>query len=186
MLPSPLHAPSPQCYGNERDLGKGRQMPIHYGSRALNFHTISSPLATQLPHAAGAAYALKVRSAVPLTLRGVGSPTPPAEFMPAALQLDRRPAVVAAYFGEGAASEGDFHAALNFAATLSCPVVFICRNNGWAISTPATEQYKGTPLPRRMHSFQVLPPPAPALMSLARGVQVMASPGAAPPTALPP
>ena len=58
------------------------------------------------------------------------------------LQLDKRAAVVAAYFGEGAASDGDFHAALNFAATLSCPVIFICRNNGWAISTPATEQYR--------------------------------------------
>lgn len=38
-----------QCYSNEHDLGKGRQMPVHYGSRALNFHTISSPLATQIP-----------------------------------------------------------------------------------------------------------------------------------------
>lgn len=47
------------------------------------------------------------------------------------------------YFGEGAASEGDFHAALNIAATRSCPVVFICRNNGYAISTPTLEQYKG-------------------------------------------
>jgi 2-oxoisovalerate dehydrogenase E1 component alpha subunit len=51
--------------------------------------------------------------------------------------------VSAVYFGEGAASEGDFHAALNFAATLGAPVLFICRNNGWAISTPATEQYRG-------------------------------------------
>lgn len=51
--------------------------------------------------------------------------------------------MTAVYFGEGAASEGDFHAALNFAATLSAPVLFICRNNGWAISTPANEQYKG-------------------------------------------
>lgn len=59
------------------------------------------------------------------------------------LQLDKKQAVAAVYFGEGAASEGDFHAALNFAATLAVPVVFICRNNGWAISTPATEQYKG-------------------------------------------
>ena len=50
---------------------------------------------------------------------------------------------MAVYFGEGAASEGDFHASLNFAATLSAPVLFICRNNGWAISTPATEQYRG-------------------------------------------
>ncbi len=35
-------------------------MPIHYGSKALSFHTIGSALATQLPHAVGAAYALKV------------------------------------------------------------------------------------------------------------------------------
>lgn len=51
--------------------------------------------------------------------------------------------VVACYFGEGAASEGDFHAALNIAATRSCPVVFICRNNGFAISTTTIEQYRG-------------------------------------------
>lgn len=50
---------------------------------------------------------------------------------------------MACYFGEGAASEGDFHAALNIAATRSCPVVFICRNNGFAISTPTLEQYRG-------------------------------------------
>lgn len=47
------------------------------------------------------------------------------------------------YFGEGAASEGDFHAALNIAATRACPVLFMCRNNGYAISTPTLEQYRG-------------------------------------------
>jgi len=51
--------------------------------------------------------------------------------------------VAICYFGEGAASEGDFHPALNFAATLKCPVIFFCRNNGYAISTPVTEQYAG-------------------------------------------
>ena len=59
------------------------------------------------------------------------------------LQLEEKQACVAVYFGEGAASEGDFHAAVNFASTLSAPVLFICRNNGWAISTPSTEQYRG-------------------------------------------
>jgi 2-oxoisovalerate dehydrogenase E1 component alpha subunit len=53
------------------------------------------------------------------------------------------PRVVVAYFGEGAASEGDFHAALNIAATRSCPAIFFCRNNGYAISTPTLEQYRG-------------------------------------------
>ena len=51
--------------------------------------------------------------------------------------------VVICYFGEGAASEGDAHAAFNFAATLDCPIIFFCRNNGYAISTPSNEQYRG-------------------------------------------
>ena len=38
-----------QCYANSADVGKGRQMPVHYGSREHNFMTISSPLATQMP-----------------------------------------------------------------------------------------------------------------------------------------
>lgn len=105
-----------QLYGNQLEPGQGRQMPIHYGSKELNYQTVSSPLATQLPHAAGAAYAMK---------------------------LSKAGTVAVAYFGEGAASEGDFHAAVNFAATLGAPCLFICRNNGYAISTPAYEQYKG-------------------------------------------
>ena len=79
-------------------------------------------MATQIPQAAGAAYALKMQR--------LTNPNIP-------------PRVVACYFGEGAASEGDFHAALNIAATRSCPVIFICRNNGYAISTPTLEQYRG-------------------------------------------
>jgi 2-oxoisovalerate dehydrogenase E1 component alpha subunit len=51
--------------------------------------------------------------------------------------------VVICYFGEGAASEGDAHAGFNFAATLECPIIFFCRNNGYAISTPTSEQYRG-------------------------------------------
>lgn len=106
-----------QCASNVDDLGKGRQMPVHYGSNELNFQTISSPLATQIPQAAGAAYSLKLNP--------------------------NNQSVVMCYFGEGAASEGDFHAGLNFASTLSAPVVFFCRNNGYAISTSSSEQFKG-------------------------------------------
>jgi 2-oxoisovalerate dehydrogenase E1 component alpha subunit len=111
-----------QLFANKDDTGRGRNMPVHYGSGKLNVHTISSPLATQIPQAAGAAYALK--------LQNMHDPS-----------IESR--VVACYFGEGAASEGDFHAALNIAATRSCPVIFVCRNNGYAISTPVLEQYRG-------------------------------------------
>ncbi|CAN0903005.1 2-oxoisovalerate dehydrogenase subunit alpha 2, mitochondrial, partial [Linum grandiflorum] len=41
-----------------------------------------------------------------------------------------------------ASKVGDFHAALNFAAVMEAPVIFICRNDGWAISTPASEQFR--------------------------------------------
>uniref|UniRef100_A0AAG5CYF1 2-oxoisovalerate dehydrogenase subunit alpha n=1 Tax=Anopheles atroparvus TaxID=41427 RepID=A0AAG5CYF1_ANOAO len=116
-----------QCYGNAEDQGKGRQMPVHYGSRKLNFVTISSPLATQIPQAAGAAYAFK-------------------------LQPNNKRCVVT-YFGEGAASEGDTHAAFNFAATLDCPVIFFCRNNGFAISTPSKEQYRGDGIAGRASGY---------------------------------
>ncbi|KAG8448820.1 hypothetical protein GDO86_015768 [Hymenochirus boettgeri] len=112
----PLDLFMAQCYGNALDPGKGRQMPVHYGCMERNFVTISSPLATQIPQAVGAAYAFKRENA------------------------DR---AVICYFGEGAASEGDAHAAFNFSATLECPVIFFCRNNGYAISTPTSEQYRG-------------------------------------------
>ena len=105
-----------QLFSNVEDLGKGRMMPVHYGSRELNIMTISSPLATQIPQAAGYAYGQKLKGKDACTL---------------------------CYFGEGAASEGDFHAGLNMAAVLNSPVVFVVRNNGYAISTPCSEQFAG-------------------------------------------
>ncbi|WP_104203456.1 thiamine pyrophosphate-dependent dehydrogenase E1 component subunit alpha [Billgrantia saliphila] len=122
-----------QLFGNELDYGKGRQMPIHYGSRKLHYMTISSPLATQIPQATGYAYGQK--------LAGEGHCT-------------------ITFFGEGAASEGDFHAALNMASVHKVPVIFFCRNNGYAISTPASEQFAADGIaPRafgyRMHVIRV-------------------------------
>lgn len=65
------------------------------------------------------------------------------------------PRVAVAYFGEGAASEGDFHGALNLAATRECPVIFICRNNGFAISTPTSEQYRGDGIASRAIGYGI-------------------------------
>jgi 2-oxoisovalerate dehydrogenase E1 component alpha subunit len=128
-----------QIYGNLRGSCKGKQMPIvnshllkvtfskifltltyfmkkkHYGSKDLNFVTISSPLTTQLPQAVGSAYAFKRKQNGLVTIT---------------------------YFGEGAASEGDAHTAMNFAAVFDVPVIFFCRNNGYAISTPVSDQYR--------------------------------------------
>ncbi|VVT53813.1 uncharacterized protein SAPINGB_P003763 [Magnusiomyces paraingens] len=119
-----------QLYANKNDHGHGRSMPVHYMSKTLRIQPISSPLATQIPHAAGAAYALKV-------LGEKSGVDPKSEN-----EIDDGACVIC-YFGDGAASEGDFHAALNMAATLNCPVIFFCRNNGYAISTPTKEQYRG-------------------------------------------
>lgn len=105
-----------QLFSNAKDLGKGRQMPVHYGCADLNFMTISSPLGTQIPQATGYAYGQKQAGEGHCTL---------------------------VYFGEGAASEGDFHAGMNMAAVLKVPAIFFCRNNGYAISTPVHEQLAG-------------------------------------------
>jgi 2-oxoisovalerate dehydrogenase E1 component alpha subunit len=91
----------------------GRQMPNHFGSVARRIMSVSSPVATQIPQAAGAALAAKLR---------------------------REFSVVAAFFGEGCTSSGAFHEGLNFASIHHLPVIFICENNGWAISVPCDKQ----------------------------------------------
>ena len=91
----------------------GRQMPAHWGSRRLGIVSHSSPIATQVPHAAGMAYASMLRG---------------------------EDAVAGCWFGEGATSEGDWHEGVNFAAIHRLPVVFICENNGYAISVRQDKQ----------------------------------------------
>jgi len=91
----------------------GRQMPAHYGCRRLNIISTGSPVATQLLHATGIALASKMRGEDAVTLTSVG---------------------------EGGTSEGDFHEALNFAATHKLAVVFLVENNGYAISVPWDKQ----------------------------------------------
>ncbi|HEV8325342.1 MAG TPA: thiamine pyrophosphate-dependent dehydrogenase E1 component subunit alpha [Myxococcota bacterium] len=102
-----------QCYGSRDDITKGRQMPIHYAWREANVASVSSPVATQIPHATGMAMAARLRGSEDVAL---------------------------VFFGEGSSSGGEFHVGVNFAGVFKAPVVFVCRNNGWAISTPASRQ----------------------------------------------
>ncbi|HZS40152.1 MAG TPA: thiamine pyrophosphate-dependent enzyme [Polyangia bacterium] len=102
-----------QIFGNGNDVARGRQLPCHPGTRAARYVTMSSCIATQLPHAVGMAWAAR---------------------------LKKDPIVVLGCLGDGATSEEDFHVAANFAGVYKAPVVFLCQNNQWAISTPCTQQ----------------------------------------------
>lgn len=97
-----------QIYSNRADKLKGRQLPIMYSSRTHAFFSISGNLATQYPQAVGWAMASAIRG-------------------------DSR--IAAAWIGEGSSAEGDFHAALTFAAVYNAPVVLNIVNNQWAISS---------------------------------------------------
>jgi pyruvate dehydrogenase E1 component alpha subunit len=61
-------------------------------------------------------------------------------------RLQGRNAAALAFFGDGATSEGDFHEGTNFAAVLNLPVVLLCNNNQWAITTPLSKQTRAKAL----------------------------------------
>src|SRR6266545_7592022 len=102
-----------ELFGNAGDIMKGRQMPCHEAWRPGRFASISSPISTQISHAVGAAWAARIKGDDMVALT---------------------------WFGEGGTSAADFHTGLNFAAVRRIPVVFVCRNNGWAISVPRERQ----------------------------------------------
>ncbi len=69
----------------------------------------------------------------------------------AALQGEDR--IAATYFGDGATSEGDFHEAMNFAAVFRTPTVFVCQNNGWAISLPRDRQTASATIAQKADAY---------------------------------
>jgi 2-oxoisovalerate dehydrogenase E1 component alpha subunit len=95
-------------------ISGGRQMTHHFGSQARHVASISAPLGTQIPHAVGGAYAMR--------LQGITN------------------AVTITCFGEGTSSKGDFYEACSLAALHSLPVIFFCENNRYAISVPMEKQ----------------------------------------------
>ena len=92
----------------------------------VNTFSVAVPIATQIPHATGAAWAS--------TLRGT------------------RQAVLC-YFGDGATSEGDFHEGLNFAGVFDVPAVFVCNNNQWAISMPRERQTRSATIAQKATAY---------------------------------
>lgn len=103
-----------QLFGNANDVTLGRQMPLHPSDRATNYVNMSSCIASQLPHAVGIAMGMKISG--------------------------DKDAICIGYMGDGATSEGEFHASMNLAAVAKAPVIMLCQNNQWAISTPGTGQ----------------------------------------------
>jgi len=102
-----------QIYGNDLDILKGRQMPSHMSGRQVNQVSWSSCIGPQIPQAVGAAWAAK---------------------------LQGHKTVVMGFLGDGATSQPDFQAGMNFAAVFHTPCVIVCQNNHWAISVPSARQ----------------------------------------------
>jgi len=102
-----------QYLGRATGPTRGRDGNVHYGDIKRGILCFVSPMADLLPVAAGCALAFKIR---------------------------REPRIAVGYFGDGASSRGDFHEAVNFAAVLRLPVLFICNNNQFAYSTPLARQ----------------------------------------------
>lgn len=101
-------------FGNANDNAVGRQMPVHFSFvEPIRFVSISSPLGTQIPQAVGAAYAMQMRGEDKVALTS---------------------------FGDGSTSTLGFHSGLLFAGVWKSPVIFLCQNNGYAISLPSHEQ----------------------------------------------
>jgi 2-oxoisovalerate dehydrogenase E1 component alpha subunit len=104
----------------------GRQMPGHYGAAKYNLISLSSPVGTQVLHAVGIAMAAWVRG---------------------------DDVVAMTTFGEGTSNQGEVHEAMNFAGVHRLPVIFVCENNGYAISVPLDKQVGGLSVAIRAQGY---------------------------------
>jgi len=102
-----------QFFGRVGEPLKGRRLPTMMGDGRVNIVPMTTQVGSYIPHACGAAWGAKLK----------GHDT---RFL--------------AIFGDGATSRGEFHSGMNFAGIHKPPIVFVCENNGWAISTPQSLQ----------------------------------------------
>lgn len=111
----PLHRLFAQFQGKEMGFTNGRDRSFHFGVKEFNIVGMISHLGPQLGIADGIALAHKLKKENCCTL---------------------------VFTGDGGASEGDFHEALNVAAVWELPVIFTIENNQWGLSTPSNEQFR--------------------------------------------
>jgi 2-oxoisovalerate dehydrogenase E1 component alpha subunit len=112
-------------FGKEGEPSSGgRQMPSHFSSRRLNICSVSSPVASQVPQAAGTAFAIKYKQKTGL--------------------IDAsditQPRLALTSLGEGSTSQGDWHEGLNWAGVHNLPFICLVENNIYAISVPLEQQ----------------------------------------------
>lgn len=112
-------------FGKEGETtSKARQMPSHFGARRLNVVSSSSPVATQVPQAAGLAFGIKYRQQ-----HGLAAPDEAS-----------RPRVALTCLGEGSTSQGEWHEGMNWAGVHQLPFICLVQNNHYAISVPVDRQ----------------------------------------------
>jgi 2-oxoisovalerate dehydrogenase E1 component len=111
----PLNRLFAQFQGKMSGFTKGRDRSFHFGTREYNIVGMISHLGPQLALAGGVGLASKIRDEKKATL---------------------------VFTGDGGASEGDFHEALNVASVWDLPVIFAIENNCWGLSTPSNEQFR--------------------------------------------
>lgn len=117
-----------QVFGRKDEPLQGRRLPLLFGDRSRNIIPCTTQVGAYLPHAAGAAWAARLK----------GHAT---RFI--------------VYFGDGATSRGEFHSALNFAGIHRPPIVFFCQNNGWAVSTPTDRQTASETFAQKADAYAV-------------------------------
>ncbi len=115
-------------FGNDLDTARGRQMPCHPSAREVHYVSMSSTIGTQIIHAVGFAYGLRLR---------------------------KSPGISWTFFGDGATSAVDFHTGLNFAGVYDLPVLFVCTNNQWAISVPNDKQTASATFAQKSEAYGI-------------------------------
>ncbi len=115
-----------ELYGKVTGCAKGKGGSMHLVDTAHGVMGASAVVGTTIPNAVGYAYAVR---------------------------LQRRDAIVASFFGDGAGDEGVFHESLNFAALKALPILFVCENNGYAIHSPQRSRQGRADLCQRARAY---------------------------------